>query len=205
MMGANIQISNVKTVNGEVVGNIDTESSSLNGIKIPKELIASSIDELPLLFWQQAKPMEKLLLEMLKELRVKESDRISSMIKMMERFNISTDEFPDGMNIYGGKLKETKVNSFGDHRIAMTALLASLVSDGDIIVEDTVNIDTSFPEFIDIANNIGMDIKKMTNVITIDGPSGVGKGTISEYLSDELKWNYLNSGALYRAIAWVVK
>ena len=45
----------------------------------------------------------------------------------------------------------------------------------------------------------------MTNVITIDGPSGVGKGTISEHLSDQLKWNYLNSGALYRAIAWVVR
>ena len=45
----------------------------------------------------------------------------------------------------------------------------------------------------------------MTSVITIDGPSGVGKGTVSEYLSEELKWNYLNSGALYRAIAWVVR
>ena len=45
----------------------------------------------------------------------------------------------------------------------------------------------------------------MTSVITIDGPSGVGKGTVSEYLSKELKWNYLNSGALYRAIAWVVR
>ena len=45
----------------------------------------------------------------------------------------------------------------------------------------------------------------MTNIITIDGPSGVGKGTISEYLSDQLKWNYLNSGALYRAIAWVAQ
>ncbi len=45
----------------------------------------------------------------------------------------------------------------------------------------------------------------MTNVITIDGPSGVGKGTLSEYLAEELKWNYLNSGALYRAIAWVVR
>ena len=45
----------------------------------------------------------------------------------------------------------------------------------------------------------------MTNVITIDGPSGVGKGTISEYLSIQLKWNYLNSGALYRAIAWVAR
>ena len=43
----------------------------------------------------------------------------------------------------------------------------------------------------------------MTNVITVDGPSGVGKGTVSEYLSDQLQWNYLNSGALYRSIAWV--
>ena len=48
-------------------------------------------------------------------------------------------------------------------------------------------------------------LKNMPNVITVDGPSGVGKGTISEYLSEELKWNYLNSGALYRAIAWVVR
>jgi len=44
----------------------------------------------------------------------------------------------------------------------------------------------------------------MTSVITVDGPSGVGKGTVSEYLSDQLQWNYLNSGALYRSIAWVV-
>ena len=52
-----------------------------------------------------------------------------------------------------------KINSYGDHRIAMTAIMASLVSDGDILVEDCMNIDTSFPTFIDIANNIGMDIK----------------------------------------------
>ena len=45
----------------------------------------------------------------------------------------------------------------------------------------------------------------MTKVVTIDGPSGVGKGTISEHLANKLRWNYLNSGALYRAIAWVVK
>ena len=63
------------------------------------------------------------------------------------------------MNVYGGLIKGARVNSFGDHRIAMTAIMASLVSDGDILVEDCMNIDTSFPTFIDIANNIGMDIK----------------------------------------------
>ena len=69
------------------------------------------------------------------------------------------DEFNDGMDIYGGVIEGNTINSFGDHRIAMTALLASLVSNADIIVQDTVNIDTSFPEFIEIANSIGMDIK----------------------------------------------
>ena len=82
-----------------------------------------------------------------------------AMVKMMERFGISIDEFNDGMDIYGSDIKGNRVNSYGDHRIAMTALLASLVSDGDIIVEDAVNINTSFPEFTEIANNIGMNIK----------------------------------------------
>ena len=79
--------------------------------------------------------------------------------ELMGRLRKTIDEFNDGMDIHGGIIEGNTFNSFGDHRIAMTALLASLVSNGDIIVEDTVNIDTSFPEFIEIANNIGMDIK----------------------------------------------
>ncbi len=160
MMGANIHITNIKTINGELVGNIYTESSRLNGIEIPKDLIASSIDELPLIALAASRANGKTSIRNAEELRVKESDRISSMTKMMEAFSISTDEFPDGMNVYGGSIKGARVNSFGDHRIAMTALMASLVSEGDILVENCKNIDTSFPTFIEIANNIGMDIKK---------------------------------------------
>ena len=160
MMGANIQLLNKRTINGELIGDIYTESSSLNGIKIPEELIASSIDELPLIVLAASQANGKTTIRNAEELRVKESDRISSMINMMDGFKISTDEYPDGMNVYGGSIKGTRVNSFGDHRIAMTALMASLVSDGDILVEDCENIDTSFPTFIEIANSIGMDIKK---------------------------------------------
>ena len=159
MMGARIEISDLKTVNGEIVGDISVESSALQGITIPKDLIASSIDELPLIILAASQAEGKTSLRNAEELRFKESDRISSMAKMMERFNISIDEFNDGMDIHGGIIEGNTINSFGDHRIAMTALLASLVSNGDIIVENTVNIDTSFPEFIEIANNIGMDIK----------------------------------------------
>ena len=159
MMGANIQISNERIINGELIGDIYTESSILNGIDIPKELISSSIDELPLIVLAASQANGKTSIRNAEELRVKESDRIFSMIRMMDKFTISTDEFPDGMNIYGGSIKGAKVNSYGDHRIAMTALIASLVSDGDILVEDCKNIDTSFPTFIDTANNIGMDIQ----------------------------------------------
>ena len=160
MMGANIQILNKRTINGELIGDIYTESSTLNGIEIPKELIASSIDELPLIVLAASQANGKTSIRNAEELRVKESDRISSMINMMDGFKISTDEYSDGMNVYGGSIQASRVNSFGDHRIAMTALMASLVSDGDILVEYCKNIDTSFPTFIETANNIGMDIKK---------------------------------------------
>ena len=159
MMGASIEISDLKTLNGELVGDINVESSELKGIAIPKDLIASSIDELPLIILAASQAEGKTSIRNAVELRFKESDRILSMVNMMERFNISIDEFNDGMDVHGGVIEGNTVKSFGDHRIAMTALLASLVSNGDIIVEDTVNIDTSFPGFIEIANNIGMDIK----------------------------------------------
>ena len=160
MMGANIQISNERIINGELIGDIYTESSILHGIDIPKELISSSIDELPLIVLAASQANGKTSIRNAEELRVKESDRILSMIRMMDKFRISTDEFSDGMNIYGGSIKGARVNSYGDHRIAMTALIASLVSDGDILVDDCMNIDTSFPTFIETANSIGMDIKK---------------------------------------------
>ena len=161
MMGANISIFDLKTINGETVGSLTAKSSDLNGIKVPSNLIASSIDELPLIVLAGSQANGRTSIRNAKELRVKESDRISSMIKMMESFTISVDEFDDGMDILGGTIKGATINSFGDHRIAMTAVIASLVSNGDIVIEDCQNIDTSFPAFISISNNIGMDIQKI--------------------------------------------
>ena len=147
-----------KRMNGENKLTKKFKGSSLIQHSI-RNILASSIDELPLIILAASQADGKTSLRNAEELRFKESDRILSMAKMMERFNIPIDEFNDGIDIYGGVIEGNTINSFGDHRIAMTALLASLVSNGDIIVENTVNIDTSFPEFIEIANNIGMDIK----------------------------------------------
>ena len=145
---------------GETVGSLTAKSSDLNGIEVPSNLIASSIDELPLIVLAGSQANGRTSIRNAKELRVKESDRISSMIKMMQSFTISVDEFDDGMDIFGGTINGATINSFGDHRIAMTAIIASLVSNGDIVVEDCQNIGTSFPTFITISNNMGMDIQK---------------------------------------------
>ena len=150
----------IRDRNGETVGSLTAKSSDLEGIKVPSNLIASSIDELPLIVLAGSQANGKTSIRNAKELRVKESDRISSMIKMMQSFTISVDEFDDGMDIFGGTINGATINSFGDHRIAMTAIIASLVSNGDIVVEDCQNIGTSFPTFINISNNIGMDIQK---------------------------------------------
>ena len=77
-----------------------------------------------------------------------------------EDFPIKTKEFNDGAIIDGGTLTGGIVDSFGDHRIAMTAIIASCVSEKPIIVKNCKNIDTSFPTFQKIMNLIGMNIKE---------------------------------------------
>ena len=82
------------------------------------------------------------------------------MIKTLNTFAIKTKEFNDGATIDGGTITGGIVDSFGDHRIAMTAIIASCVSEKPIIVENCKNIDTSFPTFQKIMNLIGMNIKE---------------------------------------------
>ena len=141
-------------------GSIIIKSSKLKGIKIPKHLITSAIDELPLVFLAGACAEGSTIIRNAEELRYKESDRISSMIKTLNTFAIKTKEFNDGATIDGGTITGGIVDSFGDHRIAMTAIIASCVSEQPIIVENCKNIDTSFPTFQKIMNLIGMNIKE---------------------------------------------
>jgi 3-phosphoshikimate 1-carboxyvinyltransferase len=160
LMGADITTKDVLHINGELVGTIIAKSSKLTGIDVPENLIASSIDEIPLIILAGSPAIGKTSIRNAKELRLKESDRIMSMVEMMKRFSINIDEYEDGVDVYPGNIKGSMIKSFGDHRIAMTAIIASLNSDSEIFVEDCKNIDTSFPSFLESLNNIGMEIKK---------------------------------------------
>ena len=162
MMGANIK-TNIDQNQFEPSGTIEIKSSQLHGIDVPKYLIPLSIDELPLVFLAAACAKGITTVKNANELRLKESDRIKSMKTILTAFSINVVEHNDGLTIEGGRIKGGEINSFGDHRIAMTALIASVCSEDEILVKNTKNIDTSFPNFVEIMNSAGLNIQSLDN------------------------------------------
>lgn len=133
------------------VGDIVVENAPLKGICVSKN-ISHLIDEIPALSIAFAIAKGKSEVKNAKELRVKESDRISSVVTNLKKANIKVDEKEDGFVVYGGQLKKAKVKSFGDHRVAMSFIIAGLKCGME--VEDTECINTSFPNFFHIINRI---------------------------------------------------
>ena len=95
-----------------------------------------------------------------KELRVKESDRMRSIVSGLNGLGVSVEERPDGYSVTGGEILPGAVNCRSDHRIAMAFAIAGLVVSGSIIIKDTVNGRTSFPGFVELAASMGMRIKE---------------------------------------------
>jgi len=162
MMGADIKIT-IDHKQFEPYGTIEIKSSQLHGINVPKYLIPLSIDELPLVFLAAACAKGKTTVRNADELRLKESDRIKSMKITLTKFSINVVEHNDGLTIEGGTITGGEIDSFGDHRIAMTALIASVCSADEILVKNTKNIDTSFPNFVEIMNSAGLNIQSLDN------------------------------------------
>jgi 3-phosphoshikimate 1-carboxyvinyltransferase len=150
-MGADIEFiekENIYEPIGDIVINY---SGKLEAVVVDKN-IAWLIDELPALSIAMAVARGTSIVKNAKELRVKESDRISTVLEGLNRCGIETKEYDDGYEIVGGELKKATINSHGDHRIAMSFAIAG-VSCG-MSIEDIECIDTSFPNFFDILSNI---------------------------------------------------
>lgn len=145
-MGANIIYEN-KCGEYEEIADITIRSASLKAVEIT-ENIAWLIDELPALSiaCSVAKGVSKI--RNASELRVKESDRIAVVLEGLRGFGIQVQEYEDGFDIVGGELKYGKVDSKGDHRIAMSFAIAACLCGGEIIDSECIN--TSFPNFIEI-------------------------------------------------------
>lgn len=158
LMGANIELSNLREVGGEPVADIRVRSAKLKGIEIPESLVPLAIDEFPSLFIAAACAEGTTVLRGAEELRVKESDRIQVMADGLHVMGIKADPTPDGIVIVGGKFGSGTIISHGDHRIAMSFAMASLRAGGTIVVEDCANVATSFPGFVALASSVGVKI-----------------------------------------------
>jgi 3-phosphoshikimate 1-carboxyvinyltransferase len=135
----------------ESIGDIIVQYAPLKAINV-SENISWLIDELPALSIAFACAHGISSVRNAKELRVKESDRISAVVKNLKLCGINANEYEDGYDIEGGTFKKAVFNSFGDHRIAMSFAIASLLCGGEI--EDADCINTSFPNFTDILQKI---------------------------------------------------
>ena len=157
-MGGDITTTIDPNTSFEIQGTIKVRSSVLQGITVPNNLVSLSIDELPLVCLAAACAQGITTIRNSSELRFKESDRITAMVALLSKLSIEVKELKDGLVINGGVITGGEIDSFGDHRIAMAALIASACSKSEILVHNTENINTSFPNFVETVNHLGMDI-----------------------------------------------
>ena len=158
-MGTSIELSNQTEVGGEPVADIRVRYAPLQGIDIPEDQVPLAIDEFPVLFVAAACAQGTTVLTGAEELRVKESDRIQSMADGLITLGIDAQPTADGIKIVGGQLGSGEVQSHDDHRIAMAFTIAALRSSGTIVVREANNVATSFPDFVGLARQIGLNIE----------------------------------------------
>lgn len=160
-MGANLTLENEAKVGEEPVADVRVRSGGLHGMHVDANDVPDTIDEFPVIFAAAALADGEFVLEDAEELRVKESDRISAMADALSAAGADIDERPDGVVIRGlVQLKgDTDVNALGDHRIAMAMAVAAQRAEGEIRIHNAAAIATSFPNFVALAQSIGMNVR----------------------------------------------
>lgn len=150
MMGAAVEVRDLKEESGEPVGTVLVRGGVLHGTVIGGDLIPRAIDELPVLAVAASLAEGETVIRDAAELRVKESDRIEALARELGRLGARVEARPDGLAIVGTRrLRGGRVASAGDHRIAMALAVAGLCADGAVTVDDPACIETSFPGFAD--------------------------------------------------------
>jgi 3-phosphoshikimate 1-carboxyvinyltransferase len=152
-MGAELRIEHPRTEGGEKVGDIVAEYATLRGIEVPPDRAPSMIDEYPILAVLAAAASGTTRMRGLKELRVKESDRLSATAAMLAANGVAVTIEGDDLIVTGGGIPGGgRVETHMDHRLAMSALVMGLASRDGVAVDDASFIDTSFPGFVSLMN-----------------------------------------------------
>jgi 3-phosphoshikimate 1-carboxyvinyltransferase len=158
-MAADIRLENRRQFGDEPVADIRVRSSRLRGGPVDPSLVSLAIDEFPALFVAAAAADGATTFSGLAELRVKESDRIAAMADGLRRLGIEVEETPDGATVHGGRFRGGEVQSYHDHRVAMSLAMAATIADDRVIIRDVDNVNTSFPGFCECVNTLGADVQ----------------------------------------------
>jgi 3-phosphoshikimate 1-carboxyvinyltransferase len=147
-MGASIEITDRREEGGESVGTILARPSSLRGVEIAPDHVPAMIDELPLFACVASRADGESVVRGASELRVKESDRIATLVKNLNRLGASAEELPDGFRIVGKRSAlGGRAETHGDHRIAMSFGILGALAGNRIEVDDPACVAVSYPGF----------------------------------------------------------
>ena len=151
-MNGNLEILDKRFVGGEVVGDILVKySPNLNATTIDKEIIPRLIDEIPVIAVLATQCEGTTIIKDAHELKVKESNRIKAVVDNLKKMGADIEELEDGMIIKGkSKLKGAYIETFKDHRIAMSFSIANLISEGEVTLDNSLCVDISFPGYFDL-------------------------------------------------------
>lgn len=159
LMNAKVTVDNPNEDGPEPMADIIVEHSELRGIEMGGELLLRAIDEFPIICVAAAAASGATVVRDARELRVKESDRIAAMAAELGKVGVKVKETPDGLVIEGGTpIRAARVDSHGDHRVAMSMAVAGLIAEeglkGGMVIDDTECINTSFPGFMDLLESL---------------------------------------------------
>lgn len=154
-MEADMQFQNQRTVAGEPVADIRIRGSQLQATKIAGDIVPRAIDEIPILAVAAVFAKGTTVIRDAAELRVKESDRLAGMAQQLNRMGAQIDELPDGLEITGGTpLQGVEVESYDDHRIAMSLAIAALNASGTTTIDGARSAAISYPNFLQTLQTI---------------------------------------------------
>ena len=160
LLGAKITLSDVQEISNEPVGTVNIGGGMQHGQsrsagKVSGHAVAQLIDELPLLAVMGTQVSGGIEVRDARELRVKESDRIATTVQNLRAMDADVEEYPDGFRVDGPtSLKGARVDSHGDHRIAMAFSVAALVAEGDSEIVDADCVNVSFPGFFPLLESL---------------------------------------------------
>lgn len=159
-IGGQIEVENQRLAHGEPVADFLIRSSTLSGnLELSGAVIANLIDEIPILAVAATQLEGTLTIRDARELRVKESDRIRSIVDNLRLMGIQVEEFDDGLRLTGKQtLKGARVESYGDHRIAMAFAVAGLIAEGETEIVGAEAASVSLPEFYQLLTKSGATV-----------------------------------------------